>query len=121
MARAGRKSHVQITLDESSKAHLTALLKAQKTPLGLARRAWAVLLIAGGEAFVDVARQVGMAERHVRKWIYRYKNRGIEGLLDAKRTGRPPVFSPRGRGPVGQDGLRIAGNTRRQPLAMGLS
>jgi transposase len=37
---------------------------------------------------------VGLAERHVRKWIYRFRDRGIEGLSDAKRTGRPPVFSP---------------------------
>jgi hypothetical protein len=107
MARAGRKSHVELTLDETSKATLTALLKAQKTPLGLARRAWAVLLIAGGNRFIDAARQVGMAERHVRKWVYRFKERGIEGLQDGKRTGRPPVFSPRGRDAIGQDGLRI--------------
>jgi transposase-like protein len=94
MARAGRKSQVQLTLDDTSRAQLTALLKAQKTPLGLARRAGAVLLFAGGQRFVDVARQVGMAERHVRKWIYRFKERGINGLQDGKRTGRPPVFSP---------------------------
>lgn len=108
MASAGRKSRVKVTLDDISKAELSALLKAQKTPLGLARRAWAVLLIAGGQRFVDAARQVGMAERHVRKWIYRFKERGIDGLQDGKRTGRRPVFSPRGRNPVGQDGLRIA-------------
>jgi hypothetical protein len=108
MARAGRKSRVQLTLDDVSKANLTAFLKAQKTPWGLARRAWAVLLVAGGESFIGAARQVGMAERHVRKWVYRFRDRGIEGLKDGKRTGRPPVFSPRGGNPFGQDGLRIA-------------
>jgi hypothetical protein len=121
MARSGRKSQVHLTLDDSSKAKLAALLKAQKTPLGLARRAWAVLLVASGERFVDAARQVGMAERHVRKWIYRYRDRGLEGLCDGKRTGRPPVFSPRGRDATGQDGLRSAARQRRESLAMGLS
>lgn len=33
----------------------------------------------------------------------------LAGRLDGKRTGRPPVFSPRSRDPRGEDRLRTAG------------
>ncbi|KAB8315238.1 helix-turn-helix domain-containing protein [Tolypothrix campylonemoides VB511288] len=37
-----------------------------------------------------------MGERHIRKWARRFIDKGIDGLYDAKRPGRPPVFSPSG-------------------------
>lgn len=105
----GRKSALKVVMDERVRAELEGWLRAQKTPAGLAKRAWAMLLLADGESFVGAGRQVGMAERHVRKWAKRFLRAGPQGLRDGKRTGRPPVFSPRrGRAP-GQDGLRDAG------------
>ena len=53
-----------------------------------------MLLLADGEAFIHVAKQVGLAERHVRKWAERFIKKGIEGLYDKPRPGRKPVFSP---------------------------
>lgn len=104
----GRKSALKVVIDEANRAELVGWLRAQKTPVGLAKRAWAMLLLAGGASFVGVARQVGMAERHVRKWTQRFLRDGPSGLRDGKRTGRPPVFFPRGSDPSGQDGLRVA-------------
>lgn len=120
MARAGRKSHLHVALTPAQEVELLAPLRTQKAPWGLARRAWAVYLIGHGQRFIDAARQVHMAERHVRKWVQRYLAGGFAGLQDAPRTGRPPVFSPGGRHPPGQDGLRGPGRPRGQPLALGL-
>lgn len=105
----GRKSALQVVLDEPTRTELMAWLRAQRTPVGLAKRAWAMLLVADGQGFAGAGRQVGMAQRHVRKWAVRFKERGLTGLFDGKRPGRPPVFSPRSRDASGQDGLRIAG------------
>ena len=103
----GRRSALKVELDEQDKAQLVRWLRAQNTPFGLARRAWAVLLVAGGQSLAGAGRQVGMAERHVRKWVRRFMQQGVAGLSDAHRSGRPPVFSPRGGSVFGQDGQRI--------------
>jgi hypothetical protein len=105
----GRKSTLQVVVDEPTRSELLAWLRAQKTPVGLAKRAWAMLLVADGQGFAGAGRQVGMAERHVRKWAVRFKARGLAGLFDGKRPGRPPVFSPLCGHASGQNGLRIAG------------
>jgi hypothetical protein len=105
----GRKSALRVVLDEPTRTELTGWLRAQKTPVGLAKRAWAMMLVADGQGFAGAGRQVGMAERHVRKWAVRFTREGTRGLFDGKRPGRPPVFSPRGRAASGEDGLRIAG------------
>lgn len=105
----GRKSALRVVLDEPARTELTGWLRAQKTPVGLAKRAWAIMLVAQGQGFAGAGRQVGMAERHVRKWALRFAREGTRGLFDGKRPGRPPVFSPRSRASSGEDGLRIAG------------
>ena len=76
---------------------------------GLARRARAISLLAEGTSVSATGRLVGMQRRHLYKWIDRFRRDGVAGLRDGKRTGRPPVFSPRGRGPSGQDRVRTAG------------
>lgn len=105
----GRKSALRVVVDEPTRTELTGWLRAQKTPVGLAKRAWAMMLVADGHGFAGAGRQVGMAQRHVRKWALRFARDGTRGLFDGKRPGRPPVFSPRSRASSCEDGLRIAG------------
>jgi len=105
----GRKSKLIVRMDDETREELLSWLRAQKTPMGLAKRAWAMLLLADGQSYTATARQVGLAERHVRKWANRFVRHGIEGLRDKKRPGRKPVFSPRSGHSSGQDGLRAAG------------
>jgi hypothetical protein len=90
----GRKSNLKIELDEQTHNILLALLRRQKVEMGLAKRAWAILLLAGGETYTAAAKQVGLAERHVRKWAKRFLKQGVSGLYDKPRPGRKPVFSP---------------------------
>ena len=90
----GRIPKLIIELDEPTKANLQALVRSQKTPAGLARRARAMLLLAEGQPFLHTAKQVGLAERHVRKWAKRFVQHGQAGLLDLPRPGRQPAFPP---------------------------
>lgn len=88
----GRKPKLIIELDEPTKLELQSLVRSQKTPVGLARRARAILLLAEGVPFLHTAHTVGLAERHVRKWAKRFKAQGVSGLHDLPRPGRKPVF-----------------------------
>jgi transposase len=90
----GRKTELKVRMDEETREILQGWLRKQKIEAGLAKRAWAMLLLADGEAFIHVAKQVGLAERHVRKWAERFIKKGIAGLYDKPRPGRKPVFSP---------------------------
>lgn len=105
----GRKPAVTVELNEAVRQKLEGWLRATSTPLGKARRARALLLLADGLSYVETARLVGLAERHVRKWVRRFVQVGLDGLEDLPRSGRPPVFSPSGGDGGGQAGLRATG------------
>ena len=90
----GRRSAIRLEVDDQTRATLAQWLRRQKTPIGLAKRAQAILLLADGQTFAATARQVGLRERHVRTWALRFAMQGMDGLSDNKRPGRRPVFSP---------------------------
>ena len=104
----GRKSSLRIVLTAEERIELQRRLRCTTTPAGLARRSRVVLGVADGLALVQVARLVGMTEKHVRKWTRRFLERRLEGLHDRPGRGRKPVFSPRGRDVRGEDRLRTA-------------
>ena len=101
----GRHSAIHIVVDDQARATLAGWLRRQKTPVALAKRAQAILLLADGQTFAATARRVGLRERHVRKWALRYVMQGMEGLADKKRPGRKPGFSPGGGVVRGQAGV----------------
>jgi hypothetical protein len=105
----GRKTALIVRMDDATGEQLLSWLRATKTPVGPAKRAWAMLLLADGASYAATARQVDLRERHVRKWAKRFLRDGPAGLFDAKRSGRPPIFSPRSGHPSGQVGLRATG------------
>lgn len=92
----GRTSALKCEPTPSDRVILLSWLRSQKTPVGRAKRARAVLLLAEGKTFSHTSQQVGLGERHLRKWVKRFIAQGISGLYDSKRPGRPPVFSPSG-------------------------
>ena len=75
----GRHSAIHIAVDDHTQATLAGWLRRQKTPVGLAKRTQAILLLAEGQTFAATARRVGLRERHVRKWALRYVTHGIAG------------------------------------------
>ena len=98
-----------ITVSMKQRKELSALLRRTSVSAGLAKRARAILLLAEGVNVSSTGRMVSMQHRHLYKWIVRFREQGIAGLADGIRTGRPPVFSPRGGDSSGQDRLRTAG------------
>jgi transposase len=61
----------------------------------LARRARIVLLAAAGWSNTKIAGRVGVCVDTVRKWRHRWRVQpGTASLGDAKRSGRPPSFTP---------------------------
>jgi transposase len=53
-----------------------------------------MLLLAEGHTYISTARQVGLAECHVRKWAKRFLEQGVIGLSEKPRPGRVPLFAP---------------------------
>ena len=76
----GRHSAIHIAMDDHTRATLSGWLRRQKTPVGLAKRARAMLLLAEGHTFAATARQVELRERHVHKWALRLLSSGLDGL-----------------------------------------
>lgn len=89
----------QIVLTIDERAALMALTR----PTVQARmllRARIVLAAAEGGSNAGIARDLGICEDTVRKWRCRYALRGLGGLADAPRPGRPRRFSPVARAQV---------------------
>jgi Homeodomain-like domain-containing protein len=76
----GRHSVIHIEMHDDTRATLTGWLRKQTTPVGLAKRARAMLLLADGYSLAATARQVELHERHVRQWALRFVGQGIDGL-----------------------------------------
>ena len=103
-----RRSPISIVLTNESRGELERLVRSTKTRHGLARRAQIVLHFVDGEPIARIARRLDLQRHTVRHWLRAFEKRGCVGLDDAPRSGRPPVFSPRGRDPRRQDRVRVA-------------
>ena len=104
----GRHSAISLAIDDHTRATFTGWLRKQRTPVGVAKRARAIVLLADGQTLAATARQVGMRERHGRKLALRFVAQGLEGWSDKKRPGRKPVFSPGGGVVRRQTGVRTS-------------
>ena len=92
----GRKTSLRVALTAEERDRLEQPLRRPTASLGLARRCRAILGVADGLPLVEVARLVGLTEKHVRKWARRFLKDRLDGLRDRPGRGRKPVFSPRG-------------------------
>jgi transposase len=57
------------------------------------RRSQILLASARGEHVPAIARALGLDEQTVRLWLRRFNADGMDGLTDAPRSGRPPVYT----------------------------
>jgi len=71
---------------------LQKLVRSTTAPAGLAARARVVLLASEGLANYEIAASVGMSRPTVNRWRARYAERGIDGLADEQRPGRPKTI-----------------------------
>ena len=91
----GQKTGIPVVLDDHTRSTLAMWLRRPKTPMGLAKRAQALLLLDQGQPYAATARYVGLSEHHIRKWAYRFLEEGLTGLLDRQRPERMPGMSRR--------------------------
>ncbi|MEK7862909.1 MAG: IS630 family transposase [Chloroflexota bacterium] len=86
-----------LPLGESERASLRELSRARGTPRGVAERAAIVLAAADGQSHAAIARRLGCSVPTVTLWRRRFAERGIAGLRDAHRSGRPRRYDERFR------------------------
>src|SRR6266481_6088410 len=78
-----------VSLDHATKATLDRLVRSTSTRHGLVQRYRIILAAAAGKTNQQIAGDVQMPEVTVSKWRRRFASRGLEGLQDAARCGRP--------------------------------
>ena len=74
-------------------AEVGRLARSRTAPARLVERARIVRLAAEGRPAAAIAAAVGRSPRTVRTWIRRFDERGVEGLRDAARGGRPARYT----------------------------
>jgi transposase len=83
-----------IVLDPGEHVALQTLARRSTVEFRLVVRARIVLAAAGGASNASIAACHGVHVDTVRKWRRRFWARRLEGLADADRPGRPPIFTP---------------------------
>jgi len=69
------------------------LARSRTAPARTVERARIVLLSRQGDTVAAVAETLGVCQDTVRRWIHRFDRRGVDGLVDRPRAGRPPTYS----------------------------
>jgi transposase len=78
-----------IALNSVTESALQHLVRSPSTPQGLASRARIVLGAASQQSNQEIAAALGLPQVTVGKWRRSFAQRGLDGLQDATRSGRP--------------------------------
>jgi len=92
----GRTTSFTIRLTPAPRQTLLAWPRATTISAGLARRGRMILLLADGVTITDTAATVGISRRFVSKWVQRFVEAGLAGLVDkpGRRSRRGPRHQP---------------------------
>lgn len=88
MAQAARV----VRVNDEERELLESWIRSAKTEQRLAFRARVVLSAAEGEGSASIARREGVRPNTVSTWRIRFAEKGIAGLQDEARCGRPAVY-----------------------------
>ena len=80
---------VEVVLSDEEREVLERWARRPKSSQALALRCRIVLAAAGGEQSKDIAARLGCSSQTVGRWRGRYAKRGIDGLHDEPRPGKP--------------------------------
>ena len=78
-----------LVLRDGDREKLEGWLRSRSVKAGLVKRARIVLLAADGVTNQEIAARVGASRTTVIQWRTRYQSRGLPGLEDHDRSGRP--------------------------------
>lgn len=83
-----------VVIDMADRPRLEALARSRTAPIRAVQRARIVLAAADGASNAAIARRLDVRESTVRTWRGRFADRGMAGLSDRPRPGRPPLYGP---------------------------
>ena len=81
-----------LIVDDDQRAQLEAVARSTSLPHGLVLRSRMILASAEGLTNRAVAERVGTSPQTVGKWRRRFLERGVQGLHDELRPGRPRTY-----------------------------
>ena len=82
----------ELTLSSEQQEQLESVAASTSMPHGVVMRARMILACAEGLSNAAVAAKVGASPQAVSKWRRRFLERGVEGLHDELRPGRPRTY-----------------------------
>ncbi len=86
--RTGRPAK-ELKVNAADRAQLESIARSQSLPAALSRRAQMILRMSEGESNSAVARRFGVSRPTVTMWRTRFRERGIAGLHNEFKPGRP--------------------------------
>ena len=87
-------------LTSEEQVAIRRLARSRTDPARVVERARIVWEAHRGARVPAIARTLGLCEATVRLWLKRFDARGVVGLADAPRAGRPPTYTPEEVGAV---------------------
>jgi transposase len=78
-----------VCLAPQQRSELEAMTRSTKIRAGLSRRAHLILALADGMSYEAITAKWGASPTTISRWKQRFQERGVGGLLDAPRSGRP--------------------------------
>ena len=82
------------SLSATEMERLERLARSRPAPARAVERAQIIWLAHQGVRVPAIARTLGVCEATVRTWLRRFNARGVAGLADAPRVGRPATYPP---------------------------
>lgn len=92
MAKRGRVAP-PVSLTEEERNQLESYVRSRSMPSGLSTRFKIILLAADGMSNKEISETVSLSRPSVGKWRKRFSEKGLEGLHDELRPGRPRTIS----------------------------
>jgi transposase len=87
-------------LSAEESRELQDLARSRKRGAGLVRRAQIIVHAVEGLTAPEIAAQMALCGKTVRFWLQRFNERGLAGLEEDVRSGRPPTYSAEERSAV---------------------
>src|ERR1051325_8686877 len=87
-------------LSEEEAHRLGRMTRSQKLGAGLVRRAQIIQHAVDGLSAPGIAAKMGLCGATVRFWLKRFNERGLSGLEEDMRSGRPPTYTAEERSAV---------------------
>ncbi|MEJ7739201.1 MAG: IS630 family transposase [Chitinophagaceae bacterium] len=82
-----------INISQETLTELQTIARSAKAERRLVERARIILQWHEGKTFADTRMSLGVTEVAINKWRKRFKEKGMGGLIDAPRSGKPSVFT----------------------------